>query len=91
MIGRIDRDETEEKLCNNYRYGMKQKSYKLGLVAGKLDSKNKKNLEKKAKCPFKIPSDILILLKKRARWFAGYDYGWQISLQKRLHKDKKKR
>ena len=89
MISRIDRDAVEEKLCNNHRYGMKQKSYKLGLKAGKIDSKNK-NLEKKAKCPYRIPSDILALLKKRARWFAGYDMGWQSVLERKKKKKKKR-
>lgn len=89
MISRIDRDNDEEKSCYDLRYAMKQKSYKLGYAAGKIDSKNK-NLEKKAKCPFRIPSDILAILKKRARWFAGYDYGWQISSLKKKRKKKKR-
>lgn len=90
MIGRIDRDDAEEKKCNVRRYGMKFPSYKQGLIAGRRDRKRKAKLEPREKCPYFIPSDVLALLKKRARWFAGYDAGWQqVHLKKQMKRKKK--
>ena len=77
MIGRIDRDEKEAKLSASHKYGKKFRSYRVGFIAGKKDGKK---LEEgpSAKNPFPIPSEVLELLKKRARWQMGYDYGYQI-------------
>lgn len=82
MMDFIDRDNVETKKCYDYRYGMKQKSFKQGFSAGKLDRKDK-HLEKKAKCPFKIPSSVQLILKKRARWIEGYNQGWQAAGKKK--------
>ena len=87
MIGRIDRDEAEEKNCSVYRYGKKFRSFRLGYRAGKSDGA-KVDAVGTTKCPFKIPSDVLELLKKRARWFAGHALGWE---QGRKRKKKKRK
>ena len=87
MIGNIDRDEREEKLCYRHSYGMKFKSYKLGMAAGKTDVRNK-DLTSKTKCPYRIPEDVLELLKKRARWLAGYEIGWQVGRKTKKRRTK---
>jgi 5-enolpyruvylshikimate-3-phosphate synthase len=76
VISFIDRDNKETKRCNDHRYGMKFKSYKLGMLAGKTDVKDKE-LTAKTQCPYFIPEEVRQLLKKRARWLAGYEEGWR--------------
>lgn len=90
MQGRIDRDEGEEKLSATYRYGKKFKSFRLGYRDGKIDGA-KIEADVRKKCPFKIPSDVYELLKKRARWFAGYDLGWEQGRKRKKKKLKKRR
>lgn len=90
MLGSITADEKEVKHCNDNRYGMKFRSYRLGLEAGKRDSKHKKTLEKMASNPYIIPSEIFELLKKRARWKSGYDQGWDIVSDRQRKKAEKK-
>lgn len=91
-MGRLDRDERESKFCYDHRYGRKFKSYRLGFIAGKRDGK-RKDLEAMAKCPFVIPEEVWKLLQKRARWFSGYDNGWEVGRRrkKKLMAKKKKR
>lgn len=90
MQGRIDRDENEEKKSAAYRYGKKFRSFRVGYKAGRKDGWTREATAQ-AKCPFHIPSDVLELLKKRARWFAGYDMGYQDAKIKRRKQGKKKK
>lgn len=93
MIGHIDRDNTEAKLCNDRKYGMKFKSYKLGVKAGIRAAKTKDLPAEK--CPYPIPPDVMKLLQQRARWFAGYEEGWgkiqRKRQQRRLEQEPKRK
>jgi len=82
MIGRLDLDEAEAKRCNNHSVGKKLPSYKKGFQAGLRDGK-KTEIEKREKNPYLIDPEVMILLKKRARWEAGYQYGWQLGSKKK--------
>lgn len=87
MIGRLDRDSTEEKKCNDHAYGKKFKSYRLGLVAGKRDGHQKDlDLKTRGKNPYIIPTEIWELLKKRSRWEMGYQVGWELGRKKKKKK-----
>lgn len=93
MIGRLDVDEQEVKRCNDHNAGKKLPSYRKGFQAGLSDGQ-KTEIEKREKNPYWLSSEIKLLLRKRARWEAGYQYGWQIGSRKkkkRMAKRKKRR
>lgn len=90
MIGRLDLDEAEAKKCNNHNAGKKLPSYKKGFHAGLRDGKQT-DIGKREKNPYLLSPEIMILLKKRARWEAGYQYGWQLGSAKKKVKLKKKK
>jgi hypothetical protein len=89
MMGRLDRDELEEKKCYDARYGQKFKSFRIGLQDGKRDAKAGKHLEKRTANPYSVPSEIWELLKKRARWEMGYQTGWSLIHQRNQKKKTK--
>lgn len=89
MIGHIDRDNEEARLCANHAKCIKYPSYKDGYASGKADARDK-NLVKTTKCPYVLTPDMLALLKKRARWIAGYQTGWNVINQKRQVSKKRK-
>lgn len=86
MIGKLDRDEAEEKRCYDSAYGKKYPSYRKGVEAGKRDAKH--DAHKREQNPFLIPIEIQKLLRQRARWFMGYEEGWRRA---KLSKGKKKK
>ena len=88
MIGRIDRDNEEEKKCYDMAYGKKFKSFKKGYLAGKIDAKKNKDLKNREPNPYLIDPDVLMILKQRARWFEGYDQGWQKISDRKKKKGK---
>ena len=92
MLGSLLHDDAERKRCNDSRYGMKFKSYKLGYAAGKHDRLNlKRDDAKTEQNPYKLTPDILDLLRRRARWESGYFAGWQRIQLKKQNKAKKKK
>ena len=88
MIERLDRDREEEKKCYDHNYGKKKPSYRKGFDAGLRDGQ-KREVEQRTKNPYFIPSELRVLLKKRARWQMGYDAGWQIGGKKKKLKKKR--
>jgi hypothetical protein len=90
MIGRLDLDNDEAKKCNNHNVGKKLPSYRKGFQAGLRDGKQLE-IQKREKNPYLIDPEVMLLLKKRARWQMGYEYGFQIGGRKRRLKLGKKR
>ena len=92
MISQLDRDKAEEHRCYDTKVGMTFKSFRDGLDAGKREAKlvdlPKGGLKQ---CPYYLSPEVRELLKKRARWLAGYDTGWQLAKRKQQRKKKKKR
>ena len=93
MIGRLDLDEQEAKKCNDHNRGKKLPSYRKGFEAGLRDGKQTE-IEKREKNPYLIDPEVMLLLKKRARWEMGYQYGCQVGHRissKKLEKKRKRR